>query len=305
MNTIFSNIIEDNRKYTSLGNVASYIPELSKANPNDLGICAIDINGNEYSAGDFDKKFTLQSISKVITLMLAIMDNGVQKVFSYVGAEPTGDSFNSIASLEVKSLHKPYNPMINAGAILISSLIKGNSAEEKIDRILNFTKILTDNENISINKNTYLSEKETGDRNRALAYFMKSYNSMEGNVDEILDVYFSHCSMEVNCRDIAKIGAVLANDGVLPWSEKRIISKEICRITKTIMVTCGLYDASGEFAMHIGIPAKSGVGGGILAAVPKKMGIGVYGPALDAKGNSVAGIQVLQQLSEKLDLNIF
>ena len=128
---------------------------------------------------------------------------------------------------------------------------------------------------------------------------------MEGNVDEILDVYFSHCSMEVTCRDIAKIGAVLANDGVLPWSEKRIISKEICRITKTIMVTCGLYDASGEFAIHIGIPAKSGVGGGILAAVPKKMGIGVYGPALDAKGNSVAGIQVLQQLSEKLDLNIF
>lgn len=305
MNTIFSNIIEDSRKYTSLGNVASYIPELSKANPNDLGICAIDINGNEYCAGDFDKKFTLQSISKVITLILALMDNGVQKVFSYVGAEPTGDSFNSIASLEVKSLHKPYNPMINAGAILTSSLIKGNSSNEKIERILEFTRLLTDNKNINIHKDTFLSEKETGDRNRALAYFMKSYNSMEGNVDEILDVYFSHCSMEVNCRDIAKIGAVLANDGILPWSGIRIISKEICRITKTIMVTCGLYDASGEFAMHIGIPAKSGVGGGILAAVPKKMGIGVYGPSLDAKGNSIAGIHVLQQLSEKLDLNIF
>ncbi len=305
MNTMFSSIIENSRKYTALGNVASYIPELSKANPNDLGIYAIDMDGNEYFAGDYDKKFTLQSISKVITLMLALMDNGVQKVFSYVGAEPTGDSFNSIASLEVKNIHKPYNPMINAGAILISSLIKGNSAKEKIDRILEFTKILTNNENININENTYLSEKMTGDRNRALAYFMKSYNAMEGNVDDILDVYFSHCSMEVTCKDIAKIGIVLANDGILPWNEKRIISKEICRITKTIMVTCGLYDASGEFAMHIGIPAKSGVGGGILAAVPKKMGIGVYGPALDAKGNSVAGIQVLQQLSEKLDLNIF
>lgn len=305
MNEIFSNIIEDNRKYTSLGTVASYIPELSKANPKDLGIYVFDIEGHEYYAGDFDKKFTLQSISKVITLMLAIMDNGAEKVFSYVGAEPTGDSFNSIASLEVKSLHKPYNPMINAGAILTSSLIKGNSTEDKIERILKFTRLLADNENIFINKDTYLSEKETGDRNRALAYFMKSYNSMEGNVDDILDVYFSHCSMEVTCKDIAKIGAVLANDGVLPWSRKRIISREICRITKTIMVTCGLYDASGEFAIHIGIPAKSGVGGGIMAAVPKKMGIGVYGPALDTKGNSVAGIQVLQQISEKLDLNIF
>lgn len=305
MNTVFSNIIENSKKYTSQGNVASYIPELSKANPDDLGIYVVSLDGNEYFAGDFDKKFTLQSISKIITLMLAIMDNGEQKVFSYVGAEPTGDSFNSIASLEVKSLHKPYNPMINAGAILTSSLILGNSAEEKIERILNFTKKLADNENISINESTYLSERETGDRNRALAYFMKSYNSMKGNVDEILDVYFSHCSIEVTCKDIAKIGAVLANDGILPWSGERIVPKEICRITKTIMVTCGLYDASGEFAVHIGIPAKSGVGGGILSAVPKKMGIGVYGPALDAKGNSVAGIQVLQQLSEKLDLNIF
>ncbi len=305
MNTVFSNIIENSKKYTSQGNVASYIPELSKANPNDLGIYAVSLDGNEYFAGDFDKKFTLQSISKIITLMLAIMDNGEQKVFSYVGAEPTGDSFNSIASLEVKSLHKPYNPMINAGAILTSSLILGSSTEEKIERILNFTKKLANNENISINESTYLSEKATGDRNRALAYFMKSYNSMEGNVDEILDVYFSHCSIEVTCKDIAKIGAVLANDGILPWNGERIVPKEICRITKTIMVTCGLYDASGEFAIHIGIPAKSGVGGGILSAVPKKMGIGVYGPALDSKGNSVAGIQVLQQLSEKLDLNIF
>ena len=134
---------------------------------------------------------------------------------------------------------------------------------------------------------------------------MKSYKAMDGNVDEILDVYFSHCSMEATCKDMARIGAVLANDGVLPWSGERVVSKQICRVTKTIMVTCGLYDASGEFAVHIGIPAKSGVGGGILASVPKKMGIGVYGPSLDSKGNSVAGIQVLHDLSEKLDLNIF
>lgn len=305
MNTIFSSIIENNKKYTTIGNVASYIPDLSKSNPNDLGIYAVNLDGKEYFAGDYNKKFTLQSISKIITLMLAIIDNGEQKVFSYVGAEPTGDSFNSIASLEVKSIHKPYNPMINAGAILTTSLINGQTVEEKIERILNFTRKLANNNHISINKNTFLSEKETGDRNRALAYFMKSYNSIEGNVDDILDVYFSHCSMEATCVDMARIGAVLANDGVLPWSGEQVVPKHICKVTKSIMVTCGLYDASGEFAVHIGIPAKSGVGGGILAAVPKKMGIGVYGPALDAKGNSVAGIQVLRELSEKLDLNIF
>lgn len=305
MDKLFNNIIENNKKYVNNGKVASYIPELSKADPNKLGIYAVTLDGKEYYAGDYDKKFTLQSISKVITLMLVLMDNGEQKVFSFVGAEPTGDSYNSITNLEVKSIHKPYNPMINAGAILTTSLVHGNSVDDKIERILNFTRKLANNNDISINKNTYTSEKETGDRNRALAYFMKSYNSMYGNVDEILDVYFSQCSMEATCKDLAHIGAVLANDGVLPWNGERLVPKNICRITKTIMVTCGLYDASGEFAVHIGIPAKSGVGGGILGAVPKKMGIGVYGPSLDEKGNSVAGIQVLRELSDKLDLNIF
>lgn len=305
MNTLLNEILENNRQFAKYGNVATYIPELSNANPDNLGICVITLDGKEYHAGDYNTKFTMQSISKIISLMLALDDNGEQKVFTHVGAEPTGDSFNSIASLEVKNVHKPYNPMINAGAIMTTSLINGQNVKDKIERILNFTRKLSNNNKIGISRNTYLSEKETGDRNRALAYFMKSYNYMNGNVDDTLDVYFQQCSMEITCKDLAHIGAVLANDGILPWNGERVISKHICRITKTIMVTCGLYDASGEFAVHIGIPAKSGVGGGILGAVPKKMGIGVYGPALDNKGNSVAGTQMMKQLSDQLDLNIF
>jgi len=233
------------------------------------------------------------------------MDNGESKVFERVGMEPTGDSFNSIVDLELKNIHKPFNPMINAGAIATTSLLAGNSPKEKTERILSLARKLSDNPSIKINEDVYLSEKLTGDRNRSIAYFMKSFNVIEGSVEDILDVYFKQCSIEVTCRDIANIGCVLANDGVSVRTGETIVPKHICRITKTIMSTCGLYDASGEFAVHIGIPAKSGVGGGIMAAVPRKMGIGVYGPALDEKGNSIAGIQILKELSEKLDLDIY
>lgn len=305
MNNILQEIISKNKKYTTKGNVATYIPELSKANPESLGIYIFPLDGNESYAGNYDTKFTIQSISKIITLLIALIDNGEEKVFTYVGTEPTGDSFNSIANIETKDLHKPYNPMINAGAIMTTSLIKGFTVEEKVNRILNITRKLANNPNIFINKDTYLSEKQTGDRNRALAYFMKSYQPMEGNIDDILDVYFNQCSIEVTCKDLATIGAVFANDGIFPWNGERIASKHICKIIKTLMVTCGLYDASGEFAVHIGFPAKSGVGGGILGAVPNKMGIGVFGPSLDSKGNSIAGINVLKELSNKYNLNIF
>lgn len=305
MDNIFSTIIKNNIDYTKYGNVAAYIPELEKANPNDLGVYLITLEGQEYYAGDYNKKFTMQSISKVLTLMLSLMDNGENKVFEKIGMEPTGDSFNSIVDLELKNIHKPFNPMINAGAIATTALLAGESVEEKTKRILSLARELTHNPDIRINDDVYLSEKLTGDRNRSIAYFLKSFNVIEGSVDDILDVYFKQCSIEVTCKDIANIGCVLANDGISPRTGKSIVPKHICRITKTIMSTCGLYDASGEFAVHIGFPAKSGVGGGIMAAVPKKMGIGVYGPALDEKGNSIAGIQILKELSEKLDLDIY
>lgn len=301
---IFKNIINNNIEFTKHGKVATYIPELAKNNPNDLGVYLITLDGKEYCAGDYNKKFTMQSVSKVLTLMLSLIDNS-NKVFEKVGMEPTGDGFNSIVNLEIKDIHKPFNPMINAGAIATTSMIKGKSVSDKVNRILDFARKLANNPSININEKTFLSEKETGHRNRSLAYFMKSYDIIEGNVEDILDIYFCQCSIEVTCKDIANMGCVLANDGISIHTGERLISEQICKIAKTIMSTCGLYDASGEFAVHIGIPAKSGVGGGIMAAVPHKMGIGVYGPALDEKGNSIAGIQILKELSQKLDLTIY
>lgn len=304
MKKVLENIIEKNREWSKRGEVASYIPELAKANPNALGICVTTLDGEEYFAGDYDTKFTIQSISKVVTLMLAILDNGTEYVFSKIGMEPTESAFNSIVNLENNKQKKPLNPMINAGAIATVSLISGETAEEKFNRILKFTRKITGNDTIDVNNNVYLCEKATGDRNRALAYFMKGNGIIQGDVEDILDVYFKACSMEVTCRDISRIGALLANAGVL-LNNERVISREACRIIKTIMVTCGMYDASGKFAVHIGIPAKSGVGGGIMAAVPRRMGIGVLGPSLDHKGNSIAGIKVLESLSQEFDLSIF
>jgi glutaminase len=305
MNKLLENVIENNRYWTKNGKLVTYIPELSKTNPDALGVSIITVDGEEYNGGDYETKFTIQSISKIITLMLALLDNGSERVFSRVGVEPTADAFNSIINLETKSPQRPLNPMINAGAIATVSLIAGNNGEESFIRILNFTRKITGNPNININNEVYKSEKATGNRNRSLAYFMKSTGVIEQDVEQVLDVYFKQCSIETTCKDIARIGAMLANDGVLPWNGERIMPRNIALIVKTIMVTCGLYDASGQFAVDVGIPAKSGVGGGILAAVPGRMGIGVVGPALDLKGNSIGGIKVLSELSRELDLNIF
>lgn len=305
MEDLLKTIIDNNRSTTSLGKVAAYIPELKKADPNILGIYITNVHGKEYFAGEWDYKFTIQSISKVIILMLALMEDGKEEVFSKVSVEPTADAFNSIINLETKNEKKPLNPMINAGAIATTSMIRGKNNAEKFEKILSFIRRLTGNDKITINQNVYLCEKETGHRNRALAYYMKSTGILEGDVEEVLDLYFKQCSLEINCRDISRIGGMLACDGVLPWNGERVVPKDITKFVKTVMVTCGMYDASGQFAVDIGIPAKSGVGGGILAAVPGKMGIGVVGPALDEKGNSVAGINVLKELSSKLQLSIF
>ncbi|MFQ9247902.1 MAG: glutaminase A [Clostridium paraputrificum] len=302
---LLETLVEKNKKYGNDGQLASYIPALLEANPNDLGVAIVDVEGRKYYAGQCEKNFTIQSISKVVSLILALGDNGRTNVFKRVDVEPTGDGFNSIVNLETKDKKRPYNPMINAGAIATTSLIYGEDGEDKLERIIKFMRKATNNPNISINEEVYVSERRTGDRNRALAYFMKSNGMLQGDVEEILELYFRQCSIEANAIDLAMFGSVLANDGVTPWNGERLMSRETCRIVKTIMVTCGMYDASGEFAVHIGIPAKSGVGGGILATVPRRMGIGVYDPALDKKGNSLAGIHVLKDLSEELDLSIF
>lgn len=305
MEKLLKNIIEKNRHLIKLGNVASYIPALKRVDPNQIGVCIIDKNMNIYAAGDYRQKFTIQSISKTISLMLAIMDNGKEKVFSSVGMEPTGDAFNSIMKLEMTHPSKPFNPMINAGAIAVASLIKGDAPEEKFERLLSLFRKICNNDNLNINREVYLSEKETGDRNRALAYFMKNEGVIDGNVEEILDIYFKQCSIEVDCVDIARIGLFLANNGIVPETEERIVNEDVAKTIKSFMVTCGMYNASGEFAINVGIPAKSGVGGGIMASVPSRMGIGVFSPALDEKGNSIAGYGILRDLSRELDLSIF
>lgn len=305
MFNLLETLVEKNRGYGAEGKLASYIPALLEADPNNLGVCVVDLQGREYSAGDCDVKFTIQSISKVVTLILALRDNGRKNVFKKVNVEPTGMGFNSIVNLEVTQSDRPYNPMINAGAIVTTSLIGGVTEEEKLNKILEFLRKATNNDDITLNEEVYKSEKATGDRNRSLAYFMKSNDILSGDIEEILDLYFKQCSIEVTARDLARFGAVLANEGVTPWGDERLMSREVCRIVKTIMVTCGMYDASGEFAVHVGIPAKSGVGGGILATVPRRYGIGIFGPALDQKGNSMAGLKVIKDLSDELDLSIF
>ena len=271
----------------------------------DRGICIIDKDNKIYTAGNYNTKFTIQSISKPIVLAMALMDNDWTTVFSKVGMEPSGDPFNSIMKLETNDTKKPSNPMINAGAIVTTSLIKGSSLEEKEERMLQFFRRLANNDSIGINYEVYKSEKLTGDRNRAMAYLLKNDGFIDGDVEEVLDLYFKQCSIEIDCVDLARIGINLAMYGIDIESKERLISEKVSRMVKTFMVTCGMYDASGEFAIRVGIPAKSGVGGGIMASVPDIMGIGVYGPALDKKGNSIAGVKVLEDLSEKLELNIF
>lgn len=304
MNDLLNRLIKKNIPETKLGTVASYIPELDKAKKDALGIYIIDNEGNEYFSGDYETKFTIQSISKVVALMLAILDNGEDYVFSKVGMEPTGDPFNSITKLETSGERKPYNPLINAGAIAVSSMIKGKDARDRFQRLLDFFKKISEDETLDVNYKIYCGESETGNRNRAMGYFLKGEGIIEGNVEDALDIYFKQCSIEVTAKTLAKIGLFLANNGKLSTGET-VITPKIATIVKTLMVTCGMYDSSGEFAVRAGIPSKSGVGGGILSVVPGKMGIGVYGPSLDKKGNSIAGVTLLEDLSNELNLTIF
>jgi len=305
MQNILNGLVEQYKPNTKYGKVANYIPELSKADANMLGITIIDVDGNIYYAGDIEHRFTIQSISKPIVLLLALLDNGEERVFEKVGKEPTGDPFNSIVRLETFDEHKPLNPMINAGAISVSALIKGETAADKVSRILNFVRLIAHNPTIEINEDVYLSEAKTGHRNRSMAYFLKDFGNIEGDVDETLEIYFKQCSIEVNTKDLAYMGALLARNGIDIVTGERIFPERYAHIVKSYMATCGMYDGSGEFAINVGIPAKSGVGGGIMCTVLNKMGIGVFGPALDRKGNSYAGVRLLEHLSRDLGLSIY
>ncbi|OXM16181.1 glutaminase A [Paenibacillus herberti] len=297
--------LEHARSETSLGKVASYIPELSKADPSSLGLHIRTVDGRSLSAGTCGDRFTMQSISKVFTLILALMDNGEDVVFSKVGMEPTGDSFNSMLKLELVQPGIPFNPLINAGAIVISSLIGGSSNEEKVTRIQSFIGKLAGREPLQIDEQTYRSECQTGHLNRSMAYFLTDNGVLKGKVEDVLEVYFKHCSLLVDCADLARMALVLSLDGLDPDTGERLIPRRFVQIAKTFMVTCGMYNGSGEFAIDVGLPAKSGVSGGIMALLPGQAGIGIIGPSLNRHGNSVAGVHLLKHLSKEFDWSLF
>lgn len=295
--------IEKNRAIAAQGEVADYIPELRKASVNTLGATVATADGDVVSAGDCSTQLTMQSVSKVMTLILALMDLGEEAVFSRVGMEPTGDPFNSIYKLEVRREAKPLNPMINAGAIAVSSMIVGKSVEDRLERIMDLVRVMSGNPDISYSREVYESEAAYGDRNRALAYFLKEHGMIE-DVEEVLDLYFRQCAIVVTCEDLAKIGLCLAQFGKNAEG-RQVVPPDIARLVKTFMVTCGMYDESGEFAIRVGIPAKSGVSGAIMASVPNRMGIGVVGPALNKRGNSIAGVKLLEDIAREWELSIF
>jgi glutaminase len=292
-------------KYKSIheGVLANYIPELAKANPDWFGICIVTVDGQVYEIGDWEQLFTLQSISKAFVYGMALEDHGRDYVVKRVGVEPTGDAFNSIIKLD-ESSKRPYNPMVNAGAIATTSLIKGVGPTERLNRMLDMFQRYVGH-NLFIDMSVFMSERTTGHRNRAMAHLMLNFGIIDEKIDEALDLYFQQCSLMVNCRDLAVMAATLANNGMNPITQERAVDSRYIRDILTVMYTCGMYDFAGEWAYKVGLPAKSGVSGGLIVVVPQQMGIAIFSPPLDSHGSSVRGIKVSEELSEKFGLHLF
>jgi glutaminase len=284
------------------GQVASYIPELTKANPNWFGICLVTLDGVAYSVGDSEQLFTIQSISKPFVYATALADRGQEFVSSRVGVEPSGDAFNSI-SLNPQT-GAPLNPMINAGAIATASLVAGDTADEQWGRIASSMGAFMGRE-ITVDEAVYRSESETGFRNRAIAWMLKNFGIIDGEPMAALENYFRQCSILVSCRDLAFMAATLANGGVHPLTGQRALPVEHVERVLSVMATCGMYDFAGSWLYEVGMPAKSGVGGGIIAVLPGRFGIGIFSPPLDEKGNSVRGIEACKRFSQDFHLHVF
>ena len=297
-------LVEEARPFALGGKVATYIPELARGNPGALSVAVTDSKGASLSGGDTEIRFTMQSISKIVSLSLALAELGEDAVFRKVGMEPTADPFNSVMRLEMVRSHRPQNPLINAVAIVVDSLLPYEDPEKAFGAVRDLVRRMTGNHGVKENPAVYLSEKRTGDRNRSLAYFLKSVGTIDSEVETVLDVYFRQCSLEVTVSDLAVLAATLAMDGFNPKTGEEVLPGSVCRIVRALMTTCGLYDGSGAFAVRVGLPAKSGVGGGIVATVPGSMGVAVCGPALDRQGNSIAGIALLERFSASYGLRV-
>ena len=287
---------------TRAGDVATYIPELSKADPESFGICIVTTGGSVFEAGDCDREFTIQSISKPFTYGLALDQFGADKVLQHVGVEPSGDAFNAI---ELHSgTNRPFNPMINTGAITVTALLHARHGERTFDHVLEGFSTIAGRQ-LSIDENVYESERRTGHRNRAIAHLLLNFGVVHDEAEAALDVYFKQCSILVTSRDLAMMAATLANMGCHPITGRSAFSIRYVKDILSIMFTCGMYDYSGQWAYRVGVPAKSGVAGGVIAVVNRQLGIGTYSPRLDTFGNSVRGTDVCIDLAARLGLHVF
>ncbi|SDW08292.1 L-glutaminase [Lutibacter oricola] len=287
---------------TDKGKVANYIPELKKIDPTKFGICLNTLNNNTYGVGNFNEKFSIQSITKVFALTLALKLIG-EKVWKRVGVEPSGDPFNSLVQLEFEK-GIPRNPLINSGALVICDILVSNLKNPK-EEFLGFVQKLSNNNAINFNKTVAASEKKCGFKNAAHINLMKSFGNIKNSVETVLDFYYHMCSIEMTCNELSSSFLVYANEGKLPYNNEEIISKSIAKRINATTLLCGLYDEAGNFAFKVGLPGKSGVGGGLVAIHPNKYAIAVWSPKLNKKGNSNKGFKALELFTTKTELSIF
>ena len=303
----YQTILEDISKEIEVlygeGKVADYIPALAQVESKQFAMSITTVEGRNYHTGVHKQKFSIQSISKVFTLTMALQIYG-KNIYKRVGREPSGNAFNSLVQLEYED-GIPRNPFINAGAIVISDLLFSHFKEQTDEKILNFFRELSGEKEIVHNSEVLNSELEHGFRNEALASFMKSFSNIKSSIDEVLKSYFTHCSIEMNTDELSQSMLFLANHGVDPITKKEFLTQSQAKRINAIMLTCGHYDASGDFAFRVGLPGKSGVGGGIVAIVPNKMAIAVFSPALNEHGNSLIGTKALELFTTKTGLSIF
>lgn len=302
---ILEEIHHEIKPFLTQGDVANYIPALAKVNPNQFAMSLTLFDGTTYHIGSHDTKFSIQSISKVFTFTKALSIYG-KDIYSKVGKEPSGDPFNSLVQLEYEN-GIPRNPFINAGALAITDSLYSNykSKDDTFDNILKFIKDISNNNNINFNAEVYRSEYKYGFRNRALANLMKSFNNFENKIDPVVKTYFKHCSIEMTTQELSRSMLYLANHGIDPITKQRFLTQSQAKRINALMLTCGHYDASGEFAFYVGLPGKSGVGGGIVAIVPNIMSISVFSPRLNSWGNSLAGTKALELFTNKTGHSIF
>jgi len=295
--------VMENARTDESGEVAGYIDVLAQADPSKLAVALATVDGNLYSVGDDEVEFSIQSISKAFVYALAIEDRGLDGVLERIGVEPSGDAFNKL-SLS-KGTNRPMNPMINAGAIATHSLVsRGNAtAEERVDRILKGLSKLAGRE-LHVDEAVYEAEMKDFHRNMGLGYMLKAAGIIECDPHEAVKGYIRQCSINVNVRDLAMMAATLSNGGVHPRTEERIIPQDSVRQVLSVMTTCGMYDSAGDWMSRVGIPAKSGVAGGIIGALPGQVGLAVFSPRLDDRGNSVRGVRICEKLSSDMGLHM-